>query len=158
MYSWNASTGHWRQPSCATQTNTLGRGTSPGYPQNPHGIQSGPACVSSRDRIRRSPKNSQWATDSDSWPSWTSAPHHPTTPPQWPPQTSWGSMPRIPGHIRAQRPPEVYAHLPPSGHNAPDPPTVVPTRSCHRERKHCNSLWVAGLPPYQPKGSSRPTY
>jgi hypothetical protein len=38
------------------------------------------------------------------------------------------------------------------------PPTAAPTRSCHGERKYCNSLCAAGPSPYQPIGSSRPTY
>lgn len=39
-----------------------------------------------------------------------------------------------------------------------NPPTVAPTRSCHGGRKHCNALCAAGPSPYQPVGSSQPTY
>jgi hypothetical protein len=37
------------------------------------------------------------------------------------------------------------------------PPTAAPTRSCHGERRHCNSLCAGGPSLCQPTGSSQPT-
>jgi hypothetical protein len=37
-----------------------------------------------------------------------------------------------------------------------EPPTADPARSCHRERRHCNSC-AGGLSPCQLTGSSQPT-
>jgi hypothetical protein len=65
------------------------------------------------------PKNPRRAMDSDCQPSGSSAPHHRAPPAHGPPQTSSGSKPRFPGHICAQRPREVHARLPLSGHNVP---------------------------------------
>jgi hypothetical protein len=53
-------------------------------------------------------------------------------PPYSLPETSSSRMLCLPGYIRAQRPREVYTHLPPPGHNMLG--FAAPTRSCHGEK------------------------
>jgi hypothetical protein len=91
----------------------------------------------------------------DSQPSESSTPHHRAPPTHGPPQTSSGSTPCLPGYIHAQRPQEVHACLPPSGHNAPG--FGAPLPGPVMERRHFNSSCVAGRSPCQPTDSSRPT-
>jgi hypothetical protein len=77
-----------------------------------HSIQRGPAGISSWTRIWWAPKNARRATGS-------SASHHPTPPAHDPPQTSSGSMPRLPGYICAQQPQEGHTRISPLRHNTP---------------------------------------
>jgi hypothetical protein len=126
--------------------------------RNLHGIQRGPASVSSWACVWQAPKNPRRDTNSDCRPSGSSMPYRRAPPSHSPPQTSSSSTPHLLAtfvhsdlekcthiFIRTQ-----YARLWRT-------PTAAPIRSCHGERRHWNFLCTGGPSRCQPTESSQPT-
>jgi hypothetical protein len=83
-------------------------GASFGSRRHQHLIQRGPAGFRSWARVRRTLTHPRWVPNSYHRPRGTCA-HHPAAPPSHgPPQTSSGSTPHPPSHIRAQGPPLLH--------------------------------------------------
>jgi hypothetical protein len=137
---------------------TVDGGASPGTPRNPHGIQNGPAGVSSRARLWRTTENPRRATDPDNRPSGTSAPHHTTSPAHGPPETSSGSVPRLPSTICAQGPQIARTSFPARTQFTGlwSPHTAAPSKSSRRQKTM--QLLVRGKPVTVSADRVKPAY
>jgi hypothetical protein len=139
---------------------TLDRGASPVSLRNPHGIQGGLAGSNRLNHTRRASMHPRRAANSDCRPSGSSSSHHRAPPTSGPPQTSSGSTSRLPSYFvqsYLKKCTHVFLRQDTMRRSLEPPPTVAPTRSCHVERRRCNSSCAAGLSQCQPTGSRRPT-